>query len=473
MNSSDIYKILPLLVIAGTILFTLILEMFSSKSRYFIPWISIVVCFGTAFFSLCTANEEGVFFSGMLAAGKLVNIFYFLFNLGAALVMLISFDYMRKIETELGEYYILILSAVLGMMLIAGARDLVMVFIGLELMSLCFYILTGIRRRNSKSNESALKYFLLGSFATGFIVYGMGLIYGAVHSLSIDAISLNLSSVLHSPIFLVGMLLFIIGFTFKIAAFPFHMWVPDVYQGAPTGVTALMSTVGKMAAFAALLLLFIPIAVQGGQKLFSPFFAVLSVLSMVYGSTVALAQKDIKRMLAYSSIAHAGYMLIGLAAGNSMGAAGVVFYIGIYTFMNIGAFGVVSILETRSEKFLAIDDYKGLGFQQPLLAALLALFMFSLAGIPPFGGFFGKYYVFVSAIKAGYTWLALLGILASVISVYFYLHVVVVMYFMKSKEEILTSKGTMAMLGVLTAAIFVIVVGVAPGSIINLLSAFI
>jgi NADH-quinone oxidoreductase subunit N len=251
------------------------------------------------------------------------------------------------------------------------------------------------------------------------------------------------------------------------------MWVPDVYQGAPTGVTALMSTVGKMAAFAALLLLFIPIAVQGGQKLFSPFFAVLSVLSMVYGSTVALAQKDIKRMLAYSSIAHAGYMLIGLAAGNSMGAAGVVFYIGIYTFMNIGAFGVVSILETRSEKFLAIDDYKGLGFQQPLLAALLALFMFSLAGIPPFGGFFGKYYVFVSAIKAGYTWLALLGILASVISVYFYLHVVVVMYFMKSKEEILTSKGTMAMLGVLTAAIFVIVVGVAPGSIINLLSAFI
>ena len=230
MNSYDIYKILPLLIIAGAILVTLTVEMFSSKSRYIIPWIAIVVCFGTAFFSLFTSNEEGLYFSGMLAAGKLVNVFYFLFNIGAALVMLISFDYMRKIETELGEYYILILSAVLGMMLISAARDLVVVFIGLELMSLCFYILTGFRRRNIKSNESALKYFLLGSFATGFIVYGMGLIYGAVHSLSLDAIIVNLSSVINSPIFLVGMLLFVIGFTFKIAAFPFHMWVPDVYQ---------------------------------------------------------------------------------------------------------------------------------------------------------------------------------------------------------------------------------------------------
>ncbi len=473
MNSYDIYKILPLLIIAGAILVTLTVEMFSSKSRYIIPWIAIVVCFGTAFFSLFTSNEEGLYFSGMLAAGKLVNVFYFLFNIGAALVMLISFDYMRKIETELGEYYILILSAVLGMMLISAARDLVVVFIGLELMSLCFYILTGFRRRNIKSNESALKYFLLGSFATGFIVYGMGLIYGAVHSLSLDAIIVNLSSVINSPIFLVGMLLFVIGFTFKIAAFPFHMWVPDVYQGAPTGVTALMSTVGKTAAFSALLLLFIPIAVQGGQKLFTPFLAALSVLSMLYGSIVALAQKDIKRMLAYSSIAHAGYMLIGLAAGNSMGAAGVVFYIGVYVFMNIGAFGIVSILETKNEKYLAIDDYQGLGFQQPLLAALLALFMFSLAGIPPFGGFFGKYYVFISAIKAGYTWLALLGILASVISVYFYLRVILVMYFKKSNEEILAAKGTMAILGILTAAIFVVVVGIAPGAIVNLISAFI
>ena len=471
--NQDILKILPLLIISSSILITLVVEMFSTKSKYIIPWIAIVTCFGTAYYSLFIVNSDGLFFNGMLAVGGIVHVFYFLFNLGAALVLLLSVDYIKKIEINFGEYYILVLSAVLGMMLIAGARDLVMVFIGLEIMSLCFYILTGIRRKDIKSNESALKYFLLGAFATGFIVYGMGFIYGSVHSLSIDAIVVNLPTLIKSPFFLAGMLLFVIGFTFKIAAFPFHMWVPDVYQGAPTSVTALMSTTGKTAAFSALLLIFIPIAVHGGEKIFSPFLAVLSVLSMLYGSIVALAQKDIKRMLAYSSIAHAGYMLIGLTAGNIMGAAGVIFYISAYTFMNIGAFGIISLLETKNEGYLAIDNYEGLGFQQPVLAGLLALFMFSLAGIPPFGGFFGKYYVFIAAIQSQYTWLAIVGVVSSVISVYFYLRVIVVMYFKKGNTETKFSGGQLGMLGIIIAALLVIALGIAPGVVINLISSLI
>jgi NADH-quinone oxidoreductase subunit N len=364
-------------------------------------------------------------------------------------------------------------SAVLGMMLIASARDLVMVFIGLEQMSLCFYILAGFARKRPFSNEAALKYFLLGSFATGFIVYGLGLLYGATHTLNITKLYETFVFEPTNILGLIGLSLFFIGFAFKIAAVPFHMWVPDVYQGAPTTTTALMSTGGKTAAFAALILVISPaFSKERAVDVLTPMIALFATLSMLYGSITAILQTDIKRMLAYSSIAHAGYILIGLAAGNKEGIDGMIFYLAAYTFMNLGAFGLIALIEDKEEKNLSIKDYSGLGTKYPLLAALLAIFMFALSGIPPFAGFFGKYYVFIAAIKADLVWLAIIGILSSVISVYFYIRLIVVMYFSKNESQLEVVNSNSAMVGIIVSAILIVVMGILPGSVINLISKF-
>jgi len=342
---NEILMITPLLIISGGILLSLIVEMFYKKSEIVLPWISIALFVTTAYYSLLTSYQEGIVFSSMLAVGGLTHLFYFIFNFGAAIVVLLSIDHIKKVGIYFGEFYILMQSAVLGMMLLASAKDLVIVFIGLEQMSVCFYILTGFNRKSSSSNEAALKYFLLGAFASGFVVYGMALIYGSVGSLSVSALSFYLLNGTPNIIFVVGLLLFIIGFSFKIAAVPFHMWVPDVYQGAPTTVTALMSTGGKAAAFSALLVVLIPVFANLEKNIFIPFLSALAVLTMLYGAIVALSQTDLKRMLAYSSIAHAGYMIVGLASANQDGATGIVFYLAAYTFMNLGALGVLSMIE--------------------------------------------------------------------------------------------------------------------------------
>lgn len=472
LTTNDLIQMLPLIILGGAILVALIIEMYVKNSKAIVGWFSVSALLITGYLSLFTVNTQTVLFNGMLAVGGNVHIFYFLFNFTAAIVVMISFGYIKKAEINFGEYYIMLLSAVLGMMMLAGARDLIMVFIGLEQMSICFYILAGFRRKNPKSNEAALKYFLLGSFTTGFIVYGMALIYGSLQSLSIDAVILSFPEQIKNPVFVAGVLLFIIGFTFKIAAVPFHMWVPDVYQGAPTTVSAFLSTTGKAAAFSALILIFTPVLVNR-INFFSPLISTLAVLSMVYGSVVALVQNDIKRMLAYSSIAHAGYMLIGLAAGNIEGSAGIIFYLTAYSFMNLGAFGIISMIESTDEKYLSIDDYSGFASQNPLLAALLSIFMFSLSGIPPFAGFFGKYYVFISAIKADMTWLAIVGVLSSVVSVYFYLRIIVLMYFKKSETTLQFEESNTGLLGIVVSAMLVVVIGLAPGSIIDLISSFI
>ena len=354
----------------------------------------------------------------------------------------------------------------------AAARDLFVVFLGLEIMSVSFYVLAGLNRKRLSANEASLKYFLLGAFATGFLVYGIALIYGSVHTTSIQIISSKFADLSGNILFMGGILLFLIGFSFKIAAFPFHMWVPDVYQGAPTTVSALFSTGGKAAAFSAIMVVLAVMFAGSGQNQFTPYLAVISTLSMLYGSIVAIAQTDIKRMLAYSSIAHAGYMIIGLSAGNALGVAGIIFYLAAYTFINLGAFGVVSIIEGENESNLTIDSYSGLNKKSPMLAALLAIFMFSLAGIPPFAGFFGKYYVFIAAIKADLTWLAILGVFSSAISAYFYLRIVVVMYFKDSSSDFKIEKSNTANLAIIISVLFVVLLGVAPGSLIDLITSF-
>lgn len=468
----ELSNVFPVILIGAGIVISLLIEMYYKKSEEVLPWVSIINFAAAGIYSLLTINSESILFQGMLATGGNVNLFYFIFNFGAAIVALLSVDYLKKYGTYYGEFYILMQSSVLGMMLMAGAKDLFMIFLGLELMSICFYVLAGLNRKRLNANEASLKYFLLGAFATGFIVYGIALIYGSVHTTSIEAISSKFTELSSNLLFVVGLLLFLIGFSFKIAAFPFHMWVPDVYQGSATNVTALFSTAGKAAAFSAILATFGAVYSDAVINIFEPYLSVIAVLSMLFGSIVAIAQTDFKRMLAYSSISHAGYMAIGLAAGNHEGAAGIIFYLTAYTFMNLGALGIVSMIEGKEEKNLSIDSYTGLGSSSPVLAALLAIFMFSLAGLPPFAGFFGKYYVFIAAIKADLTWLAIVGVLSSVISVYFYLRIVVLMYFKTSGTELSIEKSFSGHLAIVIAALFVIAIGVLPGSVLELISNF-
>jgi NADH-quinone oxidoreductase subunit N len=472
-NFQEFYNVIPLLLIGAGILVSLIFEIYSKKSAQILPWFSIAMFLAAGLHALYNVNATGIVFKGMLATGGNVNIFYFIFNLGAAIVCLLSVDYIKKEGAYYGEYYILVQSSVLGMMLMAGAKDLIVVFMGLEVMSVCFYALAGINRKHVKSNEAALKYFLLGAFATGFIVYGIALIYGAVHTTSIDMMISEFPRLSTNILFVAGVLLFLVGFSFKIAAFPFHMWVPDVYQGAPTTVAGLFSTAGKAAAFSAILVTVSALFISGeNASTFRPYLTVISLLSMLFGSIVAIAQDDIKRMLAYSSISHAGYMIIGLAAGNYEGVAGIIFYLAAYTFMNLGAFGIIALVEGKDETNLSISSYAGMANRYPMLAALLAICMFSLAGLPPFAGFFGKYYVFIAAVKADLTWLAILGVISSAISVYFYLRIVVLMYFKEPTGELAVEKSNAGLLGVVISVLLIIALGILPGSLINLITSF-
>jgi NADH-quinone oxidoreductase subunit N len=469
---NEVYNIIPLIIIGCGIIVSILIELYSKSGKSILPWFSFILFLAAGFYSLLTIENQSIVFRNMISTGGITNIFYFIFNIGAALVCLLSVDYTKKYGINYSEYYILIQNSVLGMMLMAGAKSLFMIFLGLEVMSVCFYVLAGVNRKKEKAIEASLKYFLLGSFATGFLVYGIALIYGSAHTTSIEMITAGFPEYSSNIIFLVGILLFLIGFSFKIAAFPFHMWVPDVYQGAPTTVTGLFSTIGKAAAFSAIIATLTALFSGHSTSMFLPYLAVLSIFSMLYGSIVAIAQSNIKRMLAYSSISHAGYILIGLAAGTSTGVAGVVFYLAVYTFMNLAAFGIISLIEGENDTNLDINSYSGLGTKSPVLAALLAIIMFSLAGLPPLAGFFAKYYVFIAAIKSGLTWLAILGIISSVISVYFYLRIVVLMYFKEAEGEVIPSKSLSGFFGVAISVILVILLGIIPGSLLDLIVSY-
>lgn len=471
-NPQEFFNVMPLVIVACGIIISLILEMYNKKSETILPWISLITFLAAGLYAIFDVNSVSVVLQGMLGTGGTVSIFYFIFCIGAALLTLLSIDYIKKYGIYYGEYYLLLQSAVLGMMFMAGAKDLFMIFLGLELMSICFYVLAGINRKNPKGIEASLKYFLLGAFATGFIVYGIALIYGTAGTTSINAIASKFSSLSRNILFITGAVIFLIGFSFKIAAFPFHMWVPDVYEGSPTTVAGLFATAGKAAAFSAIIATLGALFINSIGNVFQPYLAVIAVFSMLFGSIVAIAQNNIKRMLAYSSIAHAGYMIIGFAAGNALGLAGIIFYLTAYTFMNVAAFGIVSLIESENDGQLDFDTYAGLGSKKPALAALLALCMFSLAGIPPFAGFFGKYYIFIAAIQAHLTWLAIVGVFSSVIALFFYLRVVVLMYFKDPLKEFKFSFSGTGMVAVVVSIVFFIALGIAPGSFIGLITSF-
>jgi NADH-quinone oxidoreductase subunit N len=376
-------------------------------------------------------------FSGSVVLDNFATFFKMIFLLSAGLAVLISDQYMEREGCNHGELYPLILFTVVGMMLMASGTDLMTIFLGLEVMSVALYVLAGFNRTNSKSNEAGLKYFLLGCFSTGFLLYGMALTYGATGTTRIAKIAAAVGqmSLPSANLMLVaGMLLMLTGFAFKVAAAPFHMWTPDVYEGAPTPMTAFMSAGPKAAGFAAALRIFL-VALPTLQVEWSQVLWILAVLTMTVGNITALRQDNIKRMLAYSSIAHAGYCLVGFAAGNGTGTAGILFYMLSYAFMNIGAFAIIILVGKKGEPNGNVQDFAGFGVKHPVLAVAMSIFLFSLAGMPPTAGFIGKFYLFSGAIQKGYIWLAVIGVLNSAASVYYYLRVMVYMYMKDSTEE--------------------------------------
>lgn len=473
MENQVLFNLFPLLLLSFTILVVIIIEAFSKKGEHLVYWISVIDLLLIIIFSAVNLSNERLFFYDTLHSGGITNLFYVVLSLIALFVILSSKNYLERLNYHHGEFYILVLNSLLGMMLMAASRDLMLTFISLELMSLSFYILAGFNRKVLFNNEASLKYFLLGAFATGFLLYGIALIYGSAQTTNILMISKNFSTLLNKSLFILGLVLLIIGFSFKVASVPFHMWVPDVYEGSPTVVTALMSTAGKTAAFAAMIVsLYGSVSDQINYQTISKIIGWLAIASMLIGSIIAIAQNSLKRMLAYSSIAHAGYMLIGIAAANKLGMSGVIFYLIVYSFMNVGAFILISLLENDVEKRVTLEDYTGLAKEHPWYTALMSIFMFALSGLPPFGGFFGKYYVFLSAIKADMTYLAIIGVFSSVISAYFYLRVIIYMYFKTAdeKQEIYNSTADNFVLTL--CILFVIQLGIMPGMVLEVISRY-
>jgi NADH-quinone oxidoreductase subunit N len=394
-----------------------------------------------------------------------------IFLVTAGLTILMSIRFLKAEGFEHGEYYILLLFATVGMMFMASAADLIIVFLGLETFSLAVYVLAGFFRTNPKSNESSLKYFLLGAFSTGFLLYGIALIYGATGTTHLKGIFdfLRRADLFTDPLLLIGMGLLIVGFGFKVASVPFHMWTPDVYEGAPTAVTAFMAVGPKAAGFAAFLRVFL-YSLSSLQTDWVWILWVLAVLTMTLGNIVAIAQKNIKRMLAYSSIAHAGYILVAMVAASELSTASILYYLLAYAFMNLGAFAVVILYGRKGEENILVSDYSGMASRYPLLAAAMAVFMFSLAGIPPTAGFVGKFYIFSAAVKAGYVGLAIIGVLNSALSVYFYLRVTVMMYMRNPEKEpagsLEFSPGMV--IALLIAVFFTLQMGIFPANYLNL-----
>jgi NADH-quinone oxidoreductase subunit N len=429
---------LPALLVGTFAVIVLMVDLFSPPGQQtnsgVIPLIGIGLAFWAAI-RLWGSGEE--LFGGMIVVDMASLLFQIILLVVGFVTVLLSIRYAAEEGLELGEYYALLLFALLGAMLMASGGDLLIIFLGLEIMSLAQYILAGMRHNVLKSSEAAMKYFLLGAFATGFLLYGISLLYGATGTTNLAGIvtAVREGGLSDHPLMSIGMGLLVVGFGFKIAAVPFHMWTPDVYEGAPTPVTAFMSTGVKAAAFAALTRVFVT-ALGDLQGSWAPIFWCLAVLTMTVGNLLAIAQQNIKRMLAYSSIAHAGYLLIALVAAGPAGLTGLVYYLLAYAFMNLGAFAVVVAVEQREDRCLLLDDYSGLGFRYPLVGVAMALFMFSLSGLPPTAGFMAKFYVFSAAVEQGYIVLAVIGVLNSLISLYYYLRPIVFMYMEESKADV-------------------------------------
>lgn len=422
--------LLPAAEVVLTALTVLLLDLFlKEEEKGLLSWISVLgLAIASAMTFLLWGSREGAFQDTYLLDG--FSLFFSQLFIGVAVItVLSSVHYLKETGIRGGEYYALILFSTFGMILMASANDLVVFFLGLETMSIAVYVLTGMWRERSAASEAAMKYFIIGAFATGFLLYGVALIYGAAGSTHFDRVAAFLARPAQQwPLFFyAGIFLLLIGLAFKVAAVPFHFWVPDVYEGAPTPIAGFMAVGVKAAAFAGWARIFLTQLAPVQSEWAAPLW-VLAVLTMTLGNLLAIVQTSVKRMLAYSSIAHAGYLLIGVVAGNEAGGQALLFYLLTYAPMTLGAFGVVMALKKGDQDHEGYGDYAGLGWKRPFLGMAMALFMLSLAGFPPLAGFAGKFYLFRSAVVEGYTSLAVVGALNSVLSVIYYLRVIVLMY---------------------------------------------
>lgn len=465
---NDMLSIFPEAIVVCLAMAVLVLDLFVKKQRrYLLGWFSVI---GLGLAALETWRLRGLditSFSGMFVLDGYSIFFKMVFFIAAAIAILISINYIKLEGVERGEYYGLMLFATAGMMFMASGADLISIYLGLELMALSVYVLAGFMRKSLKSNEAAIKYFLLGAFSSGILLYGIALIFGITGTTNLHEIAAFIQTGNYSkPALIVAMILLTAGFGFKVAAVPFHMWAPDVYEGAPTSVTGFMSVGPKAAAFAAFLRVFMT-ALPGLQPDWTIIITALAILSMLVGNVVAISQTNIKRMLAYSSIAHAGYAMVGFVTGGPEGMASVMLYLLIYTFMNLGAFGIITMLRKEGLGGEEIEDFAGLAKKDKLAALLMLIFMFSLAGIPPTAGFVGKFFIFMNALNAGMLWLAIIAVIMSVISAFFYLRVVLVMYMKEPTGEYHLNASFAGKLAMAAAVYGVLYIGMNPYDVLN------
>ena len=427
----NLIPLLPAIQVLLTALVVLLRDLFieEHEPKGFLALISLIGIGLAAGETVALWGAQESAFNDSIVLDNFALFFSLVFLLVGALTILSSIQYVRLMAIHEGEYYALVLFAMLGTMLMAAANDLLVFFLGLETMSVAVYVLTGMWRSSARSSEAAMKYFLMGAFATGFLLYGIALIYGATGSTNLNLIAdYLLEQPSEWPVYLIGGgFLLLVGFAFKVGAVPFHFWVPDVYDGAPTPVAGFMSVAVKAAAFAAWARILTHKLSPLDSDWALPLW-VLAVVTMTLGNFLAIGQSSVKRMLAYSSIAHAGYLLVAIVVGEEWGGMPLLFYVAAYAFMTFGAFAVLSCLAESDNPHESYSDFAGLGFKRPLLGLAMSLFMLSLAGFPPLGGFVGKFYVFRSAVLAGHLGLAIIGVLNSLLSVVYYLRVIVAMY---------------------------------------------
>lgn len=463
IESNWAMALLPEIILSCAGMFLILFDAFFEKLKSWLAPIAIVTFLATMWSELYT--PAGLFFGATYEISALTRLFDFAFLLAALLVTMLSREYLRREGLDSSELYALLMWGTVGMMMMAKGLDLLIVILGLELLSICIFVLVGYHRRIAVSNEASLKYFLMGAFATGFILYGTALFYGAAGSTRVsDFANVLAGAGTADPILTIAFVMLMGGIGFKLALAPFHGWAPDVYQGAPTPVAAWLSVAPKAATLIALMRILadiLPAARAFGWML---IVAILSIASMVVGNLVAIAQRDLKRMLAYSGIAHVGYMMIAVLVLGDDAVAAVTVYAITYALMNIGAFGVVSLLDKNQNDPQTLQDIAGLGFRKPFLGLTLSLFMFSLAGIPPTAGFVSKFYVFKTAIQGGQIGIAVIGILTSIVSVYYYLRVVYYLY-MKEADETLTPlpvAGVLSTSALAIAALGILAIGIFP-----------
>lgn len=465
----------PMVIVTFFAIIVLVLGLGKAKRPDFVSYVGIggvILAFIANIFCLKDFfGTENLTASGMFTLDYITTGFNFIFLTVALISILASSKYVKDENIPPNEYFGLMLFSIVGMMVMASGTNLAVIFVGLEVMSIALYILSGIKKNEMKSLESALKYFLLGAFASGFFLYGISMIYGATGTLDLNVMAQKITSeTLEFPIILMlGIAFLLVGFGFKVALVPFHTWAPDVYEGASSPITGFMSVGAKAAGFAAFVRVFV-IALTGVKTEWTGILAILAILTMVVGNILALQQTNFKRLLAYSSITHAGYLLLGIIAGNDLGTQAIIFYLFSYAFMNIGAFGIITLVSNKNEEFVNVSDFKGLGKKKPFVAFMLTIFLFSLAGIPPMAGFFGKYFIFTSLIKSGAETLAIIGVLNAVIGVYYYLSPIVIMWMKEPNEVFEVNDASPSLkLALILSFISTILIGIFPSQVMYFL----